>query len=74
MTEENKDILLRLLQQHKALGISDQIDFEKYYLDSLVANSVALVDSDYGTVIDEEMVDKAFFGGEIGRYFEFCGR
>ena len=58
MTEENKDILLRLLQQHKALGISDQIDFEKYYLDSLVANSVALVDSDYGTVIDEEMVDK----------------
>ena len=74
MTEENKDILLRLLQQHKALGISDQIDFEKYYLDSLVANSVALVDSDYGTVIDEEMVDKAFFGGETGRYFGFCGR
>ena len=58
MTQENKDILLRLLKQHKALGISDQIDFEKFYLDSLVANSVALVDSDYGTVIDEEMVDK----------------
>ena len=58
MTQENKDILLRLLQQHKALCISDQIDFEKCYLDSLVANSVALVDSDYGTVIDEEMVDK----------------
>ena len=58
MTQENKDILLRLLQQHKALGISDQIDFEKCYLDSLVANSVALVDYDYGTVIDEEIVDK----------------
>ena len=58
MTQENKDILLRLLKEHKALGISDQIDFEKFYLDSLVANSVALVDSDYGTVIDEEMVDK----------------
>lgn len=28
------------------------------YLDSLVANSAALADSDYGTVIDEEMVDK----------------
>jgi len=27
------------------------------YLDSLVANSAALADSDYGTVIDEEMVD-----------------
>jgi len=49
---------LRLLKQHKALDISDQIDFEKSYLDSLVSNSVALVDSDYGTVIDEEMVDK----------------
>ena len=58
MKQENKDILLRLLKQHKALGISDQIDFEKSYLDSLVSNSVALVDSDYGTVIDEEMVDK----------------
>ena len=58
MTQENKDILLGLLQQHKALGISDQVDYEKFYLDSLVANSVALVDSEYGTVIDEEMVDK----------------
>ena len=57
MTQENKDILLRLLQQHKALGISEQIDFEKFYIDSLVANSVALVDSDYGTVIDEKMVN-----------------
>jgi len=42
------------------------------YLDSLVANSAALADSDYGTVIDEEMVDKAIFGGETGRYFGFC--
>ena len=58
MTQENKDILLELLKKHKVLGISDQIDFEKPYLDSLVSNSVALVDSDYGTVIDEKMVDK----------------
>ncbi len=58
MTQENKDILLRLLKQHKAMGISDQIDFEKSYTDSLVSNSVALADSDYGTVIDEKMVDK----------------
>ena len=42
------------------------------YLDSLIANSAALADSDYGTVIDEEMVDKAIFGGETGRYFGFC--
>ena len=54
MTQQNKDILLDLLNQHKALGISDQIDFEKSYLDSVVANSVALVDDEYGTVIDEQ--------------------
>jgi hypothetical protein len=34
------------------LGISDQIDYDKAYLDSIVRNSVSLVDCDYGTVID----------------------
>ena len=52
MTKDNKDVLLRLLQQHKELGISDQIDYDKAYLDSIVRNSVSLVDCDYGTVID----------------------
>ena len=33
MTQENKDRLLRLLQQHKELGISEQIDFDKFYLE-----------------------------------------
>lgn len=28
MTQENKDILLKLLKQHKELGISEQIDYE----------------------------------------------
>ena len=58
MTKENKDILMKLLQQHKALGISDQIDFDKFYLDSIISNSVSLVDDDYGTVIDQSEVDK----------------
>ena len=44
MTKEDKDILLRLLQQHKELGISEQIDYQKHYLDSLINNSVALSD------------------------------
>ena len=35
MTQENKVKLLRLLQQHKELGISEQIDFDKFYLDSI---------------------------------------
>ena len=48
MTKENKDLLIKLLQQHKALGISDQIDFDKFYLDSIISNSVSLVGDDYG--------------------------
>ena len=54
----NKDLLLRLLQQHKELGISEQIDFDKFYLDSIISNSVSLVDDDYGTVIDQSEVGK----------------
>ena len=53
MTQENKDRLLRLLQQHKELGIAEQIDFDKSMTDSLIANSVALVDSNDGTAIDD---------------------
>lgn len=57
MEENNKDILLRLLQQHKELGISDQIDYKKFYLDSLIRNSVALFDLE-PEPIAPEMVDK----------------
>ena len=42
MKQENKDILLRLLQQHQELGISDQIDFEKFYLYSIITHSTAI--------------------------------
>ena len=42
MTQENKDQLLRLLQQHKELGISEQIDFEKFYLYSIITHSTAI--------------------------------
>ena len=42
MTEENKDRLLRLLQQHIELGISEQIDFDKFYLYSIITHSTAI--------------------------------
>ena len=32
MKKEDNDILLRLLQRHKELGISEQIDYQKFYL------------------------------------------
>ena len=57
MTQENKDRLLRLLQQYKALGIAEQIDFDKSYLDSIISNSVSLVDDNYGTVIDQSELE-----------------
>ena len=57
MKKVDKDILLRLLQQHKELGISEQIDYQKFYLDSVIRNSVALSDLE-PEPIAPEMVDK----------------
>jgi Fic family protein len=42
MTKENKDILMKLLQRYKALGIIDQIDFDKFYLYSIITHSTAI--------------------------------
>jgi len=83
MDQMDKDILLRLLQQHKELGISEQIDYQKSYLDSFISNSVALSDLEPESIAPEmvdklelqkKMVDKALFSRETGRYFGICGR
>ena len=42
MTQENRDLLLELLQRHKELGIADQIDFDKFYLYSIITHSTAI--------------------------------
>ena len=42
MTQENKDILLRLIAQHSNLGISEQIDYDKFYLYSIITHSTAI--------------------------------
>ena len=42
MNQKDKDILLRLLQQHKELGISEQIDYQKFYLYSIITHSTAI--------------------------------
>lgn len=42
MNNENKDILINLLNQHKELGISEQIDYDKFYLFSIIINSTAI--------------------------------
>ena len=46
-----------MLQQHKDLGISEQIDYQKFYLDSVISSSVALSDLE-PEPIAPEMVDK----------------
>ena len=42
MKTENKDILLQLLNQHRELGISSQIDYNKFYLYSIITHSTAI--------------------------------
>ena len=42
MTQENKDILLKLLDRHHELGISEQIDYDKFYLYSIIVHSTAI--------------------------------
>lgn len=42
MKQELKDIIQRLLEHHKELGISDQIDYEKFYLYSIITHSTAI--------------------------------
>ena len=42
MTKENKEMLLSLIQQHKELGISEQIDYEEFYLYSIITHSTAI--------------------------------
>lgn len=42
MTKDNKDILLNLIARHKELGISEQIDYNKFYLYSIITHSTAI--------------------------------
>lgn len=42
MTEGNKGRLLKLLQKYKELGILEQIDYEKFYLYSIITHSTAI--------------------------------
>ena len=42
MIQENKDILLQLLERHRKLGISSQKDYDKFYLYSIIVHSTAI--------------------------------
>ena len=42
MTKEDRHLLLELLQRYKDLGIAEQIDYDKFYLYSIIAHSTAI--------------------------------
>lgn len=42
MSPENRDLLLQLLERHRALGIAEQIDYDKFYLYSIIVHSTAI--------------------------------
>jgi hypothetical protein len=59
MTKENKDILMKLLRQHKELGISEQIDFDKFYLYSIITHSTAIEGSTVTEVEAQLLFDES---------------
>lgn len=71
MMQENKDILLKLLKQHKELGISEQIDYDKFYLYSIITHSTAIEGSTVTEVEAQLLFDEGItssgepFVGEI---------
>ena len=64
MTQENKDILLKLLKQHKELVISEQIDYEKFYLYSIITHSTALEGSTVTEVEAQLLFDEGITLGK----------
>lgn len=42
MKPENRDILLHLIDRHRELGIAEQIDYDKFYLYSIIVHSTAI--------------------------------
>ena len=64
MTQENKDILLKLLSKHQELGMSEQIDYEKFYLYSLITHSTAIEGSTVTEVEAQLLFDEGITSGK----------
>ena len=64
MTNENRDKLLDLLSQHNKLGISTQIDYDKFYLYSLIAHSTAIEGSTVTEVEVQLLFDEGITSGK----------
>ncbi|MGN0223398.1 MAG: cell filamentation protein Fic, partial [Muribaculaceae bacterium] len=58
MTTENQQQLIAALRQHQQLGISEQIDFEKFYLYSIIAHSTAIEGSTVSELESQLLFDE----------------
>lgn len=58
MKAANKALLLQLLQQHNKLGISNQIDYDKFYLYSIITHSTAIEGSTVTEVETQLLFDE----------------
>lgn len=64
MKQKIKDIMLKLLKRHKELGITDQIDYEKFYLYSIITHSTAIEGSTVTEVEAQLLSTKALLQKE----------
>lgn len=58
MTTENQQRLIATLRQHQQLGISQQIDFDKFYLYSIIAHSTAIEGSTVSELESQLLFDE----------------
>jgi len=58
MGQNNKDKLLRVLQEYKELGIAEQIDYQKFYLYSLITHSTAIEGSTVTEIENQLLFDE----------------
>ena len=58
MGQNNKEMLLRVLREYKELGIAEQIDYQKFYLYSLITHSTAIEGSTVTEIENQLLFDE----------------
>lgn len=64
MRKEYQDILTDLLRRHRELGISEQIDYDKFYLYSLITHSTAIEGSTVTELEAQLLFDEGITSGK----------
>lgn len=64
MKQETKELLLALLRQYEDLGIQEQLDYEKFYLYSLIIHSTAIEGSTVTEVEGQILFDEGVTSGK----------